>query len=410
MADWAHEETDRILHGLERKIASVYGDAAQDIQKTIDDYFKKFAGRDAAQKARLEAGEITDAEYTEWRLAQMGRGQRYEAMRDQVALRMIDASKVANAYVNDTTPTIYSLNRNFAAYTIEKAGANVSFTLFDEQTVKRLIKDNPRLMPNYPVGKILENKYNMRYGQMQINKSVTSGILQGKSIPKIAKDLRERLYGEDKAGARRTARTAVTSAQNGGRMDTFEAAKAMGIDIKKEWIATLDNRTRHSHAALDGDVVDTDKEFANGCMFPGDPSGEPSEIYNCRCTMGASLPDFAGEKGQRRARDDDGKNILIEDMTYSQWEKMKSSEYTSQINITSDKKASTTTSPPVKVQYTVKQIDSMSRTQLVEVSRDIFIRDSMSDGLTKEEAERRFNALISSNSNSNLRKYIKKHR
>lgn len=85
------------------------------------------------------------------------------------------------------------------------------------------------------------------------------------------------------------ARTAVTGAQNAGRMDSFTAAEGMGIKLKKEWLATLDGRTRHSHAVLDGERVENDKKFSNGCMFPGDPNGPPGEVYNCRCTLIADV-------------------------------------------------------------------------------------------------------------------------
>ena len=93
----------------------------------------------------------------------------------------------------------------------------------------------------------------------------------------------------DRTSAIRTARTAFTGAQNAGRMDSYAAAEKMGIKLKKEWLATLDGRTRHPHAALDGEKVGTDEKFSNGCRFPGDPQGRPGEVYNCRCTMVAAL-------------------------------------------------------------------------------------------------------------------------
>ena len=44
-------------------------------------------------------------------------------------------------------------------------------------------------------------------------------------------------------------------------MDSYVAAEKMGIKLKKSWLATLDNRTRHAHAMLDGQTVDIDKPF-----------------------------------------------------------------------------------------------------------------------------------------------------
>ena len=321
--DAAHLQTDKELAKLEKRIAKIYKEAADDLQKTIDDYFAKFAKRDAKQKARLEAGEITEQEYKQWRLAQMGRGERFKALQSRVAERYTEANETAVRYVNDATPGIYSLNRNYSAYTIEKVAGNVGFDLWDEQTVKRLIVDNPEVMPYYPPEKALKRGIDLAYGKKQISASVTSSILQGKSIPRIAKDLQTRIPDMNKASAIRTARTAVTGAQNAGRMDSYVAAEKMGIKLKKSWLATIDGRTRHEHALLDGQTVDTDKPFkVDGyeLMFPGDPSGPAHLTYNCRCTLIAAVEGVDTSNAQRRVRNPEtGKNELVSDMTYSEW-------------------------------------------------------------------------------------------
>lgn len=318
--DAAHLQTDKELDKLEKRIAKIYKEAADDLQSTIDDYFAKFAKRDEKQKARLESGEITEQEYKQWRLAQMGRGERFKALQSRVAERYTEANETAVRYVNDATPGIYSLNRNYSAYTIEKVAGNVGFDLWDEQTVKRLIVENPEVMPYYPPEKALKRGIDLAYGKKQISASVTSSILQGKSIPRIAKDLQTRMPEMNKSSAIRTARTAVTGAQNAGRMDSYVAAEKMGIKVRKEWLATIDGRTRHSHAMLDGKVVDKDKKFENGCMFPGDPNGPPWEVYNCRCTLIAAVDGIDTSNAKRRVRNPEtGKNELVSDMTYSEW-------------------------------------------------------------------------------------------
>ena len=96
----------------------------------------------------------------------------------------------------------------------------------------------------------------------------------------------------NKTQAIRSARTIVTGAENKGRQDSYARAEADGIILQKEWIATNDSRTRHSHAALDGAMIDQDKKFGNGLMYPGDPSGRPEETWNCRCTVAAVVKGF----------------------------------------------------------------------------------------------------------------------
>ncbi len=321
-SDLGHKLTDKELAKLERRIATLYREAGKELQATIDAYFEQFKKRDEEMKALIgtvqNGKEWTEADYKQWRLNQIGRGERYQAMRNKVAQRATDANAVAVSYTNDATPGIYSLNRNYAAYTIERVTGNIGFDLWDEQTVKRLMVEQPDLMPYYPKDRALKRGIDLAYGKKQITASVTSSILQGKSIKHMADDLQKRITTMSRDSAIRTARTAVTGAQNAGRMDSYAAAEKMGIKLKKEWLATLDARTRHSHAMLDGEQVAQDKKFSNGCRFPGDPQGPPWEIYNCRCTLIAAVDGVDTSDGLRRTRDG-----LISDVTYAQWEASK---------------------------------------------------------------------------------------
>lgn len=49
-------------------------------------------------------------------------------------------------------------------------------------------------------------------------------------------------------------------------------------DVKREWIATSDDRTRDEHAEIDGEQVGLDESFSVG--------EEPGESPNCRCSQG----------------------------------------------------------------------------------------------------------------------------
>lgn len=330
-SDYAHKWTDKQLAALEKRIAAEFKQAAEELTDTVNAYFAAFKKRDAEMAAKAEAGEITEQAYKQWRLAQIGRGKRFEALRDKVAERYTNAHEVAIAYINDATPGIYTLNRNYSAYTIEQISDKADFTLWDEQTVRRLIDEQPGLMPYYPPKRALKRGIDLAYGKNQITASITSSILQGKSISRIADDMQQRMENMSRASAIRTARTSVTAAQNAGRMDSYHAAEEMGIKLKKEWLATLDGRTRHAHAMLDGQTAETDKPFhVDGyeIMYPGDASAPGYLVYNCRCTLIAALADAPKAPNPlRRARDPEtGKSILVSDMTYAQWVGWKKNE------------------------------------------------------------------------------------
>ena len=286
--DFAHRETDEELKKLERRITRIYREARDELQETIDKYFESFAKRDEEMKALIgtiqNGKEWTEQDYKQWRLAQIGRGKRFEALRDKIAERMTKANETAIAYVNDATPSIYALNRNYTEYTIEQISGNIGFTLWDESTVKRLLVEEPDLMPYYPPKKAVKRGIDLKWGKKQITSTVTSSILQGKSVGKIASDLQKRIPTMNRDSAVRAARTAITGAQNAGRMDSYKEADKMGIKVRKRWVATKDGRTRHSHRRLDGQTVDWDKPFASELgkiRYPGDPRAKPANVYNC---------------------------------------------------------------------------------------------------------------------------------
>lgn len=326
--DEAHVWTDAELEKLESRIAAEYKNAADELTDKINAYFESFKKRDEETKALIgtivNGREYTEKDYQQWRLAQIGRWKRFEALRDRIAERMTNANEVAAAYINDTSPGIYSLNRNYAAYTIEQVAGDVGFDLWDEQTVKRLIVEQPDLMPYYPPKRAVNRGIDLAYGKRQITAQVTSGILQGESIKHLADRLQTNIPNMNRDSAIRAARTAVTGAQNAGRIDSYFQAEKMGIKLKKRWLSTLDGRTRHAHQLLDGQVQSNEKPFHSvlgEIMFPGDPNAAPANVYNCRCALIADVEGVDMSDALRRDRWGP-----LPNMTFAQWEKQKRGE------------------------------------------------------------------------------------
>lgn len=300
--DEGHRLTDEQLQELEDRIREMYDEAAKELQDIIDDYFAKFAVRDKEMQDMLQAGKIDEEAYKQWRLNQIGRGRRFENLRDKLAERATHANEVAVAYINDATPGIYTLNRNYAAYEIESVGAGVDFTLYDEATIRRLLVERPDLMPYYPPSLALKRGIDLEYGKKQITARVTRGILIGESNRQIAAGLRERLTNMSVGSAIRTARTATTAAANGGRTASYQQAADMGIKMTREWLSVHDGRTRFNHGMADGQRVGVNEPFTVGgekLMFPGDGSMGASggNIYNCRCQIKGQI------KGHERPRE-----------------------------------------------------------------------------------------------------------
>lgn len=327
--DYAYEQTENSLAELEDKIRKIYSTASEQLQEKIITYFERLTERDEHQRKLLEAGQITKEQYQLWRLAQIGRGERYIALQNEIARRCNEANMTAVAYINDTTPGIYSLNYNYSAYTIEKTHGNVGFTLFDEQTVRRLLVEDPELLPAPRVDIPADLKWN----RQKLQRELVSGIMQGESIGKLA-DRFQSITDMNRVSALRNARTAVTGAQNAGRQESYDRAAAMGIRKRKCWRAVKDGRTRHSHGMLDGKIVDAEdffvSELGSRLLYPGDRDhgAEPADLYNCRCGMQLVEEDgIEAEPRMMRVRNPvTGRNELISEMTYQEWYDWKRSQ------------------------------------------------------------------------------------
>lgn len=316
---YSDKQTDKQLIALENKIKREYLIAWQELDKKASAYFKTYRDRWKKEFKAFQEGKYTVQQWNDWQISQIARGKRYIELRDDMAKRITDANKVAAAYINDKTPGIYALNYNYSAYQMELE-TGVAFNVYDEQTIKRLMMDKNHT--EFRVNNVnAERDYS--WNKKKIDSALISGILQGKSIEHLADGFMQ-VMKANRSAAIRNARTSFTSAQNGGRQESYERAVEMGIKLEKEWIATLDDRTRDSHQMLDGERVPYNAKFSNKCEYPGDPSGAPMEVYNCRCTMRAILPKYnAGRDTERayktedqREFDENGKPKTAKGMTY----------------------------------------------------------------------------------------------
>ena len=289
MADKAHRLTDEKLEEMEKRLSAIYSRAEKEIQQTADEYFSKFAKQDEAKRKLLEQGKITEDEYTKWRKGKVMYGKRFTEMKEQCAKQLLNVNKTAMAYINGELPEVYSINYNALESAVDGVGG-YSFTLVDADTVRNLAVTDTSLLPYKEIDPAKDIPWNMK----KINAETLQGILQGESMDKIAKRMMN-VQEMNKTQAIRSARTIVTGAENKGRQDSYARAEDDGIVMKREWIATNDSRTRHWHAELDGVEVDVDEPWVNDfgeIMFPGDPSADPANTYNCRCSMRAKVIGF----------------------------------------------------------------------------------------------------------------------
>ena len=113
-----------------------------------------------------------------------------------------------------------------------------------------------------------------------INQIITEGYTSGKGINVVAGLLEKRFDQLETWEAKRIARTEIHNAHNNAVMKTYEA---LNVEYT-QWIAADDDRTRDSHAELNGEIIRMGDTYSNGLQYPGDTSGDIEEWINCRCS------------------------------------------------------------------------------------------------------------------------------
>lgn len=142
------------------------------------------------------------------------------------------------------------------------------------------------IVPPYG-GTLKDLLYNNRISDLaDIQQTITQGFIQGKSIAQMTADIQDAM-GNLSYQAERIARTeAARTADTGARIASQDAAD-QGLNIKRQWHATRDGKTRDSHISLDGQRVKPDEPF----HYHGETSmgiGRWPSVgmnVNCRCTV-----------------------------------------------------------------------------------------------------------------------------
>lgn len=321
MADEGQKKTDKEIAKVEKQLTSIYGQAQKEIEQKIKDFDDKFKVKKSIYYQKYKNHEINQKDYNSWLAGQKFQSNEWKAKQDQICKILHNANTQATNIVNGGTVNAFASGANWTAYKLEHdQGVNFGFGLYDAKTVTNLVKNDPQILPKWKINEPKEYIWN----KQKVNNCVTQGIIQGEGVQDIGKRIATVTCNQNKNLAMTHAQTAMAGAQNSGRMQRLQDAKQLGINVVKQWMATLDKHTRDTHAEIDGEQQPVgDKwhhiKFSNGCEYPGDPNGPAHEVFNCRCTLVGDIADYPEE--YQRYDNIDGEPI--DNMSYSDWEKAK---------------------------------------------------------------------------------------
>ena len=292
--DKGHKFTDKEIERLENILKRHYGKTNKTVTEMLSEHLKQYEDRIAEYQERLDSGAMTEQQYEDAVFMLITTGNDWAQTEDAILTEYVKADSSAMDVVGASMMTVYLYNSLFKSNRMNsRARSHFPFEFEMPKIFKD--KDNPfsiitdllngrvvrRMLPPPNPDKMKDRLWH----RVKLNSVIRRGIRKGKSVNKIAFEL-ERLTRMDINAAFRAARTGCTYAENSGKLDAMIAFRdKYGIDVKKMWYATLDGRTRTQHREIHGEIRELEEPFSNKLLFPADPNGAPSEVYNCRCTM-----------------------------------------------------------------------------------------------------------------------------
>ena len=298
MADLGERLTDLRVERIRRGLDKIYAEAAKDLQEKAREYLQRHYAKDKLKRLQLSEGKITKEQYRRWQSGQVFIGKQWQSKIHQMARSLVNTEREAVRIVHGEQMECFAENTNYFEFRIDKDhGFGMNFGLYDTHTVTRLVRDQPELLRRRYVDGVACEAWNVK----TIRNCIMQGILQGESIPDIAKRMARDTASTDMKAMVRYARTAMTGAQNAGRLQAMRESNRQGIVCLKLWIAVGDDRTRDAHLELDGHTAPVNEPFQSTLgpiMFPGDPNASDENIWNCRCALGYEYPSNAESNSQ----------------------------------------------------------------------------------------------------------------
>ena len=271
--DKGHRYTDKQIELLEKRLKRHYKTVSEEIRKKLTEYLETNRHYYEELWRRFDEGEISSLQFEQLILSDSGR----EDVENSIVEDCVEGDSQAMVLVGAAIGGIYIYNNNFQAAKMQSDLKAVGKAV---DLIKR-IKRKKRILPPPNPDKMKDRLWH----RIKIRLVINDGIRHGRSIPDIADNL-QRVTDMDIRAAFRAARTACTNAENQGKLDAmFTLRDEFGVDVKKQWYATLDNRTRTQHREMHGEIRELEEPFSNKLQYPGDPDGDPGEVWNCRCTL-----------------------------------------------------------------------------------------------------------------------------
>lgn len=276
---------------MDSEIYNFYKDTLKEMKAEIKDYLERYEELSFSKRLELEN--------------QFKRAGRIDEI-------LSDLSGKTTQSVTDYARDELQLGYNGVWYAIEGAeNVQLDFGMLPERYINELVTKKVD-------GKNFSTRL-YQYRKELADRTTTallSAAANGEGYRKVAKQIGELTEANYKQ-ALRIARTEGNRVSSQAQQKSLEQAKTIGVNVKKKWLSTLDEKTRSSHQNLDGQVVDVEEYFISDsgakALQPG-MFHVASEDCNCRCTVISVVNGISPD-----LRKDNESKKIIKYKNYKEW-------------------------------------------------------------------------------------------
>lgn len=290
-----HEQVLKALENneknVEKAIIDAYAQALANMKEVILDYMTRYDTLSYAEAIELN---------------------RLLALEQQVFAMLEDLYGVTFDNITTHATKMYKDSYMGTFFEIEKStNLALIFPVVDAGYIQKAIE--------YPVGglRLSERLYGKHLNdlKLKVKTSLHDHAMNNRGYQELARSISD-ISVADYKQALRIARTEGGRLASLAREDSYQEAAEMGINMKKKWLATLDDRTRDLHQALDGEIVEIDEDFEISGYSAPQPRlfGAPEMDINCRCDTITIIEGISPD-----LRRDQMTGDVIDYATYEEW-------------------------------------------------------------------------------------------
>lgn len=272
------KKTDTIYQKTVRATQKAFNDALEAAIRKSKEFYKKVDAVNSG-KIPVPSGLKTQKQIEAWRRGYLQRAAKTEKVVESIVEEMRLAGLKTRKAVQAMIVKLYGAESKAAIAILDKSG-KYGLTAPTSAQINVLLRKGATVFEKVS----LQHLGQTGNATQKLRESLATGISKGESTEQLLKRIQD-ITGTKESDAMRILRTEKTRVCGQAQQEMCEEYyKLSGKKPRKRWICTFHN-SRDSHIAMHEEIVEFDKAFSNGLMYPGDPKGDASEVINCQCIM-----------------------------------------------------------------------------------------------------------------------------